>query len=262
MQLRDRVAVVTGAGRGIGYGIAATFAREGATVIIGELAPERGEAAAERLRAAGGAAQALLLDVTQPASCAALVEQVLAAHGRIDVLVNNAGLFILGQSETMPEADWRVQMDVLLNGTFFMTQAVARAAMIPQQRGAVVNIASIGGLGGWPLRSPYNAAKAAVIVLTECLATEWAQHHIRLNCVSPGVTRTEMTDAAVKQGAAANLAKFEQRAPLGRMGEVQDIANAVLFLASDRAGYVTGENLVVDGGWAPWANPYGAGFPE
>ncbi len=261
MQLKDQVAIITGAGRGIGFGIAETFAREGATVIIGELVPERGEAAAERLRAAGYAAQALPLDVTQPASCAALVEQVLAAHGRIDVLVNNAGIFILKKSEEMPEADWRLQIDVLLNGVFFMTQAVARAAMIPQQRGAVVNIASIGGLGGWPMRSPYNAAKAAVIVLTECLATEWAQHNLRLNCVSPGVTRTEMTDAAVKQGAAANLDKFEQRAPLGRLGEVADIANAVLFLASGRAGFITGENLVVDGGWAPWANPHGAGFP-
>ncbi len=262
MQLKDRVAVVTGAGRGIGFGIAERFAREGATVVIGELVPERGAAAAERLRAAGHAAQAVPLDVTQPESCAALTAQVLAAHGRIDVLVNNAGLFILGKSEEMPAADWRVQIDVLLNGVFFMTQAVARAAMIPQRGGAVVNIASIGGLGGWPMRSPYNAAKAAVIVLTECLATEWAQHNIRLNCVSPGVTRTEMTDLAVKQGAAANLDKFERRAPQGRMGEVADIANAVLFLASDRASYVTGENLVMDGGWAPWANPHGTGFPE
>ena len=262
MQLQNRVAVVTGAGRGIGYGIAERFAREGATVIIGELVAERGEAAAERLRSQGYAAQAIALDVTKPASCAALAEQVLATHGRLDVLVNNAGLFILGKSEEMPEADWRLQIDVLLNGVFFMTQAVARAAMIPQRRGAVVNIASIGGLGGWPMRSPYNAAKAAVIVLTECLATEWAQYHLRLNCVSPGVTRTEMTDLAVKQGAAANLDKFERRAPLGRMGEVADIANAALFLASDRASFVTGENLVVDGGWAPWANPAGAGFPE
>ena len=262
MQLKDQVAVITGAGRGIGFGIAERLAQAGATVILGELVAERGEAAAERLRAAGHAAHAQPLDVTQPDSCAALTEQVLAAHGRIDVLVNNAGLFILGKSEDMPPADWRVQIDVLLNGVFYMTQAVARAALIPQQRGAVVNIASIGGLGGWPMRSPYNAAKAAVLVLTECLATEWAHHHIRLNCVSPGVTRTEMTDAAVKQGAAASLEKFERRAPLGRLAEVSDIANAVLFLASDRARAITGTNLVVDGGWAPWANPHGAGFPE
>jgi len=138
---------------------------------------------------------------------------------------------------------------------------VARAAMIPQRRGSVVNIASIGGMGGWPMRSAYNAAKAGVIVLTEVLATEWAQYNIRLNCVSPGVTRTEMMDVAIKQGA-ANVAKYSNRTPLGRVAEVSEIASAVLFLASERASYVTGENLRVDGGWTPWANLNAVGFPE
>jgi NAD(P)-dependent dehydrogenase (short-subunit alcohol dehydrogenase family) len=185
----------------------------------------------------------------------------MAEHGRIDVLVNNAGQFILHKSEDMPEDDWRLQIDVMLNGVFFMTQAVARAAMIPQQRGSVVNIASIGGMGGWPMRSAYNAAKAGVIVLTEVLATEWAQYNIRLNCVSPGVTRTEMMDAVIKQGV-ANVQKYANRTPLGRVAEVLEIANAVLFLASDRASYITGENLRVDGGWVPWANMRCVGFPE
>jgi len=261
MQLQDRVAIVTGAGRGIGFGIAETFAREGARVVIGELVETRGQEAAERMRAQGFSAQALPLDVTNTASCAALAEQVLAEHGRIDILVNNAGLGILGKSEDVAEADWRLQIDVLLNGVFFMTQAVARAAMIPQRHGAVVNIASIGGLGGWPMRAAYNAAKAGVIVLTEVLATEWAQYNLRLNCVSPGVTRTDMMDKVIAQGL-ANAEKFARRAPLGRIGEVQDISNAVLFLASDRASFVTGENLVVDGGWAPWGNLNALGFPE
>ncbi len=261
MLLKDRVAIVTGAGRGIGYGIAEAFAREGAVVVIGELVEDRGRAAADRLKAQGYRAQAIGLDVTQPDSCRLLCEQVMAEHGRIDTLVNNAGLFILRKSEDMPEADWRIQIDVMLNGVFFMTQAVARAAMIPQRRGSVVNIASIGGLGGWPMRSAYNAAKAGVIVLTEVLATEWAQYNIRLNCVSPGVTRTEMMDVAIKQGA-ANVAKYSNRTPLGRVAEVSEIASAVLFLASERASYVTGENLRVDGGWTPWANLNAVGFPE
>src|SRR5439155_9411331 len=181
-------------------------------------------------------------------------------HGRVDVLVNNAGLFILGKSEELPEADWRLQIDVLLTGVFLMTQAVARA-MIPRRSGSVVNIASIGGMGGWPMRSAYNAAKAGVIALTEVLATEWAQHNIRLNCVSPGVTRTEMLDSVIRAGA-ASLERFARRTPLGRVAEVREIADAVLFLASDRASFITGENLRVDGGWVPWGNLQARGFPE
>ena len=229
-------------------------------VVIGELVADRGQAAAKKLNEQGCRAQAIALDVAQRESCVALVKEVMAAHGRIDILVNNAGLFILHKSEDMPEADWRLQLDVMLNGVFFMTQAVARQ-MIPRRRGCVVNIASISGIGGWPMRSAYSAAKAGVIALTELLAAEWAQFNIRLNCVSPGVTRTEMVDDTVRRGG-ARIDRYMQRTPLGRLAEVEEIANAVLFLASDRASFVTGENLRVDGGWVPWGNLRCLGFPE
>jgi NAD(P)-dependent dehydrogenase (short-subunit alcohol dehydrogenase family) len=261
MLLKDRVAIVTGAGRGIGFGIAEAFGREGARVVIGELVEERGQEAANKLRAAGYRAQALPLDVTQVEACTRLSRQVLAEYGRIDILVNNAGLFFLHKSEEIPEDHWRVQIDVMLNGAFFMTQAVAREAMIPQKGGVVVNIASIGGMGGWPMRSAYNAAKAGLIVLTEVLATEWAQYNIRLNCVSPSVTRTDMMEVAIRSGT-VTVEKYANRTPLGRVAEVSEVANAVLFLASDRASYITGENLRVDGGWVPYGNLQALGFPE
>lgn len=259
MHLKNRVAIITGAGRGIGFGIAETMCRQGARVFIGELVAERGEEAAAKLRSQGFESEALQLDITQPAACRALVERVRETHGRVDVLVNNAGLFALHKSEEMPEDAWRLQIDVMLNGTFFMTQAAAQV-MIPQHSGSIVSIASIGGMGGWPMRSAYNAAKAAVINLTETLAGEWAQYGIRVNAVSPGVTRTEMMADLVRRG--ISVAKYDNRTPLGRVAEVEEIANAVCFLASDRASYVTGENLRVDGGWVPWANANALGFPE
>lgn len=260
MLLENRVAVVTGAGRGIGFAIAEAFGREGAHVVIGDLDADRGREAAARLAERRCRAQAIPLDVTQAKSCAALVEQVTAERGPVDVLVNNAGLFILHRSEEMPEVAWRQQIDVMLTGVFLMTQAAARG-MIARGRGSIVNIASIGGMGGWPMRAAYNAAKAGVIALTEVLATEWAHVGLRVNAVSPGVVRTEMMQVAIREGV-ASLEQYAQRAPMGRVAEVNEIAEAVLFLASDRASYITGVNLRVDGGWVPWGNLRARGFPD
>lgn len=258
-RLGGRVAIVTGAGRGIGYAIARVFAEAGARVIIGELAAERGMAAADRLRKLGYEAHAHELDVRSAASSQKLMTEVIAQFGRIDILVNNAGVAIYGKAEELAETDWRLQIDVMLTGTFLVTQAASRS-MIEQRRGSIVNIASVGGMGGWPLRSGYNAAKAGIINLTQGLATEWAQHNIRVNCVCPGSTRTEMAEEAVRAGV-ASLEIYANRTPARRLAEVHEIAQAVLFLASDRSSFVTGVNLRVDGGWVAWGNASGQGFP-
>ena len=259
-KLSDRVALVTGAGQGIGFGIAERLAQDGAIVTIGELDDERGQKAATRLAEKGYTVDALQLDVSDRASCQRVVADIIAKRGRLDILVNNAGVARLNRSETMPEADWRLQIDVMLTGVFFACQAAGQA-MIESGGGAIVSVASIGGMGGWPMRSAYNAAKAGVINLTEVLATEWAHFGIRVNCVSPGVTRTEMMEVAVRQGL-ASLRAYEARTPIGRVAEVSEIAAVVAFLASDRASYVTGQNLRVDGGWVPWGNPLATGYPE
>ncbi len=262
MELKGQVAIITGAGQGIGLGIAECFARQGATVIIAELIAERGAEAAQRLRAQGLTAEAVPLDVTQVESCAHLVEQTLASYGRIDILVNNAGVFIGHTAEEIPEKDWRIQLDVMLTGPFLCAQAVGRQAMIPQRSGKVLNIASIVGIGGWPLRLPYSAAKAGLIALTQGLAMEWAQYNIRVNAISPGPTMTEMFQDALRSGL-SSLENYLRRIPLGRVAEVSEIAEAALFLVSDRSSFVTGYNLVVDGGWLPYGNLFNArGFPE
>ena len=257
--LNDRVAIVTGGARGIGYAICAAFGREGARVALCDNRLEAAVESAEKLRHLGLNVEPYGIDVRSSNSVNAVVARVLEAAGRVDVLVNNAGLAVLEPSETVSDENWQLQMDVLLSGPFWCARAVA-PAMIRQSGGAIVTISSIGGLGGWPQRAAYNAAKAGVINLTETLATEWARHGIRVNAVAPGVTITGLgaeQRQAASVGAAwpASVATYERRHPLGRRAQAEEIAEAVLFLASDQASYITGTTLRVDGGWTAWANP-------
>jgi NAD(P)-dependent dehydrogenase (short-subunit alcohol dehydrogenase family) len=244
-----QVCIVTGAARGIGAGIAESFGRRGGKVVVVDRDEEAARKRADLLGERGCEACARGVDVVDGDALREMVADVESHVGPPRVLVNNAGLFTLAPSDVLSDTDWRRQVDVLLTGTFLATKAVA-PGMLERGAGAIVNISSIGGLGGHPGRSAYNAAKAGVVVLTEVLGVEWATRGLRVNAVAPGVTRTEMTDEVLRSPTGrAKLTTYEIRTPLGRIAEIAEIAECVAFLASSRASFITGATLVVDGGW-------------
>jgi sorbose reductase len=238
-----KTALVTGAGRGLGRAFALGMAREGADVAVTDIDAETVEETAAEVRGLGRKAIAIRADAASAADASAMVGEVLAAWGKLDVAVNNAGISLpIKEALSITEEEWDRQMDLNLRGTFFCAQAEARA-MIPRRSGRIVNIASICGSIVWPEpQAVYSSSKAGLIHLTRCLAAEWAPHGIRVNCVSPGVTRTPELFPAV-------IPVFLRRAPAGRVAETDDMVGAVLYLASAAADFLVGHNLVVDGGY-------------
>ena len=245
MRLPDTIALVTGGGSGIGRAIGHRFAREGAKVIVADRAGERAETVAGEIAAAGGEALAVESDVTDRAAVGATVERAVERFGRVDVLVNNAGVSIGGDPVTMDEATWDLNFDVVLKGAFFCAQAVL-PGMLERQRGVILNVASVNGLTGIG-EEPYSAAKAGMVNLTQNLAVRYGDRGIRVNCVAPGTIRTPIWGERLARdpGVFDKLAAWY---PLGRVGEPEDIANAALFLCSAEAAWITGVTLPVDGG--------------
>lgn len=243
VDLSDKMALVTGAGRGIGKAIAAALAGSGAVVAVNDIDAASAERTAGEL---GRGARAFPADVGDPGAAARLVEDVTARYGRLDILVNNAGIEPKAPILELRVADWQRTLDVNLSAAFYTSQAAGRI-MRAAGGGAIVNIASIAGHNiPLPNRSSYVASKAGLIGFTRECAREFAAYGIRVNAVCPGVIETEMT--AESRSNAAQLEKWLADIPQGRLGQPPDVAGLVLFLCSDGAAYLTGQAINVDGG--------------
>jgi 3-oxoacyl-[acyl-carrier protein] reductase len=243
--MKGKVALVTGASRGIGRAIAVKLARAGASVALNYAGNEAAASDALRLVQEAGAPKAKLyrFDVADPAACAAAVEAVVADMGGLHVLVNNAGIAIDQLVMRVKDEDWKRQLDVNLTGAFNLVRAVTRP-MMKAKGGAIVNLSSVVGEMGNAGQAAYSATKAGLIGLTKSVARELASRNVRVNAVTPGYIDTDMT-AALPEAAKQ---KMTELIPLSRLGTADDVASAVLFLASDDAAYVTGEVLKVNGG--------------
>jgi len=254
MRFEDQVVVITGAARGIGLVTARMAAQEGARVVICDLDPAKVD---EAVRMVGGQTLGIAGDVSKLDQVRRNVDQVMKAHGRIDVLVNNAAINSYHPPETIPEDVWRRELDVCLTGTFFWSQAVASATMIPRRQGAIVTLGSGGALAALPRCAAYVAAKHGVIGLTKALAVDWGQYGIRVNCVCPGLTFTELSKAMAAKNPEM-MRQREQRIPLQRGAQPEDIANAILYLASSQASSISGESLSIDGGTLAMSSGFSA----
>jgi NAD(P)-dependent dehydrogenase (short-subunit alcohol dehydrogenase family) len=243
-KLEGRVAIVTGAGQGIGQGVALCLARAGANVVVAEAVRERIAPAAAAVEALGVRALGVYVDVTKADSVEGLVYAALTRFGKIDILVNNAGVVVVKPITAQTEADWDRVLDVNLKGVFLCCHRVVRE-MIKQRSGVIVNIASIAAFHYTVPHVPYAASKAGVVAITRDLAYEVARHGVRVNAIAPGPIETPMMGSALT---AEQKEAYAKSIPLGRLGQPRDIGNAVVFLASDEASFITGATLPVSGG--------------
>jgi NAD(P)-dependent dehydrogenase (short-subunit alcohol dehydrogenase family) len=245
--LKGKVAIVTGSSRGIGKAIAMGLAGAGAAIMVNGRNAESAKAVADDIRNDGGSSLAVVADVSKAADVDRLMQQTLEKFGRIDILVNNAGISpYFKPAETITESEWDEVLNVNLKGVFLCCEAAARV-MIPQKSGRIINISSIAGQVALSRLLPYCAAKGAVDQITRVLAVEWAPYHILVNSISPGFVESDLTKGLRENP--SRLDALTRQIPLARLGKVEEVVGAAIYLSSDAASYVTGTTLCVDGGW-------------
>jgi glucose 1-dehydrogenase len=245
MRFADQVVIVTGGAQGIGRACVEAFAAEGAAVVIADIDADGGQKAAEAIRAGGGRAQFIQTDVGDAGQARRLVDQSLATFGRLDVLINNAGIIKTAEFLEISEADFDAVLRVNLKGVFLVGQAAARV-MVRQGRGAIVNMSSANAVVAIPNQVPYVTSKGAVNQLTKVMALALADKGVRVNAIGPGSILTDLLKVVMNDDAARQ--RILSRTPMGRCGEPAEVAKVALFLASDDASYLTGQCIYPDGG--------------
>lgn len=253
MRLKDKVAIITGAGSGQGKASAKLFAKEGAKVVIAEWNEENGKQVEQEINDAGYEALFLKTDISNEENVQNVINQVVDRYGRIDVLFNNAGIGFSARSKykmasllETPTDDWNKILSINLNGVFLMSKYVL-PIMIKQESGSIVNNSSLNGLLGVTGADAYSASKGGVIALTRVMAVDYGKYNIRVNCICPGAIDTPMIAEVLND---ERIAKNYAAGPLGRVGKPEEIATAALFLSSEESSYITGLIMPVDGGWS------------